>query len=228
MMEAPPTLQEVPKVPAEGLVQQTQAPRARTLTALGKVPRQKQDTEPSQPDEAVLRWGSWPLMCPGRRDWEAGPSIDIPPPSSIEWPPRNWSSLPPAQRRFAVQAVAAILSLQDQPTGHFPTATPNALAEDYSMLMLPKSGQEAPSGHLSAARYSIHSLLRHTQGPQDKAVHDGILQLLRPTPDAGLPSRQRVLKQVDAAGVPVLPYYRKKAQSTNVAEYDPTRPGLSE
>ena len=129
----------------------------------------------------------------------------------------------PNQRRFALQAVAAVMALGDSKEGEFPIQPPEHLAEDYNMLALPGTGSSG-KGHLSQLRLAAHTSLKHSAAAAPE-FHEGLLALLRPGKNQGPKARNKVLAAVNEAQVPLLPYHRP---SRHPKAYDPTKPGLTE
>ena len=236
-MQGPPVDIPVPRVPVDQLVMLPLPPPNYSVTPFGKVhadyvptntKKQALPTEGPAPlpaaDQEVLKWGAWPLLCPGRRDWAAGPSLDLQLLiSSICWPPSNWRAMSPNQRRFVLQAVAGVMALGDSKEGEFPIQPPEQLAEDYNMLALPGTGSSG-KGHLSQLRLAAHTSLKHSAAAAPE-VHEGLLVLLRPGKNQGPKARNKVLAAVNEAQVPLLPYHRP---SHHLKAYDSTKPGLTE
>ena len=136
-----------------------------------------QEGEPvpkQNPVANILSTGSWPTLCPGRRDWSQG-SIQIPLPTSLRWPPKNWETLSPAQKQAAWLAVSTILALKDEPEGNFPTREPSVIQDDYSFLALPGSGPNpTPVTPIRKAtselRLATHSTLKRANDLADRLL----------------------------------------------------------
>ena len=166
-------------------------------------------------DVELLGWGSWPLLCPGRRNWTMRST-------SIQLPAVSWHEMTPGQRSFALQAVAAMVSLQDERLGCFPMCSPAALLEDYSFLALPGTASQS-QGLLSGVRRAIHGALRDTfsRNPSD---HADMMSMLSASHSLGPPARSALLTQVNEDEVPLLPYFRH--QELEVPGYDPCKPAM--
>ena len=220
-MEAPPVLQPTPKLRSHA-TDPVPGPTF-TLNSYGKVklvqsPRSVQPTAQSQltaEDEEALKWGGWPMMCPARRDWEAGVSVQINiPATTIEWPPRNMNTMSDAQRKFALQAVAAMVALGDQEPGHFPLSSPERLAEEYHFLALPQTGPVGANNSLSGMRQLAHCAFLDTLvSSNSRQEHDAMIEMLKAGRALGPAGRRRLLSQVNEAGVPLFPLQPPKGQS---------------
>ena len=115
-------------------------------------------------EEAVLRWGCWPLLSPGLRDWEKATPISITlPVTTIQRPPRNWKEMTGAQRLFAMQTVAAMVSLGDQAAGDFTTASSSSLAEGFNFLALPGGGTTQDRDRFTRLQHEVHGVLKSSQ-----------------------------------------------------------------
>ena len=244
VMERPPALTPTPS----SLAHIPQAP-------LAVVPRPFKNTfsaaHPVEPPARatafdLLRTGSWPSLCPGRRDW-ASASITIPLPiQEVTWPPKNWQRMTAAQRRATWQSMAVILSLGDEPTGHFPACDPTIVMDNYSFLALPGSGSTPPATTpadraMTELRVATHHSLKYAlEDSRDQRHLRSLTQGLRAGIGKGPVGRRRVLDQVNAAAVPLRPL-RKEVSPTNlmkmapptkekaaVPAYSPTRPGLKQ
>ena len=108
-----------------------------------------------------LKTGSWPSLCPERRDWAKGLADILLPVKTVTWPPRNWPQMTKEQRQAAWQAMAIVLSLADEPAGSFPAHDPAVIMEDYNFLALPGSGP-TPSGIMNNS-YPRHLVPRTTR-----------------------------------------------------------------
>ena len=136
-----------------------------------------QEGEPvpkQNPVANILSTGSWPTLCPGRRDWSQG-SIQSPLPTSLRWPPKNWETLSSAQKQAAWLAVSTILALKDEPEGNFPTREPSVIKDDYSFLALPGSGPNptlvTPIRKVtSELRLATHSTLKRANDLADRLL----------------------------------------------------------
>ena len=171
-------------------------------------------------DVKLLCWGSWPLLCPGSRDWTMrSTSIQLPA-VSLRWPPANWHEMTPGQRSFALQTVAAMVSLQDERPGCFPMRSTAALLEDYSFLAFPGTASQS-QGPLSGARRAIHGALRDTF-TRHLSDHADMMLMLSASRSLGPPTRSVLLMQVNEEEVPLLPYFRH--QELEVPGYDPCKP----
>ena len=268
VQEVPGT--RAPSPPAlSGLLEQleyyptvTPAPSSLTIpqAPLAPPPRPFRDTfTAAQPVERsakaaafdLLRTGSWPSLCPGRRDWAKG-SVNIPlPVQTITWPPRNWSQMTKEQRQAAWQAMAIVLSLADEPAGSFPSHDPAVIMDDYSFLALPGSGP-TPSATtpadraMSELRATNHRGLKYAlEDTRDQRHLRGLTQGLAAGVGKGPRGRRRVLELVNAAAVPLRPLRKEApapakttaapakvtsiaAYAPSVPAYSPTRPGLKQ
>ena len=113
----------------------------------------------------LITTGSWPSLCPGRRDWAKGSVNILLPVQTITWPPRNWPQITKEQCQAAWQAMAIVLSLADEPAGSFPSHDPAVIMDDYSFLALPGSGP-TPSATMPADRaMSELRATNHRAGP---------------------------------------------------------------
>ena len=218
-MEAPPVLKPALKLCSHA-TDPVPGPTF-TLNSFGKVelvqtPRSAQPTAQSQltaEDEEALKWGWWPMMCPARRDSEAGVSIRVNvPATTIEWPPHNMNTMSDSQRKFALQGVAAMVALGDQEPGHFPLSSPERLAEEYHFLALPQTGHVGANNSLSSMRQLAHcaflDTLVHSNSKQEHSTMMEMLKAGRALGPAG-----RKLCQVNEAGVPLFPLQPPKGQS---------------
>ena len=110
-------------------------------------------------EEAVLRWGCWPLLSPGFRDWEASPISITLPVTTVQWPPCNWK-MTVAQRLFAMQTMVL---LGDQTAGNFTTASPSLLAEGFNFLALPGGGTTQDRDRFARLQHKVHGVLKLSQ-----------------------------------------------------------------
>ena len=199
----------------------------------------------------LFRTGSWPSLCPGRRDWAKG-SVNIPlPVQTITWPPRNWPQMTKEQRQAAWQAMAIVLSLADEPAGSFPSHDLAVIMDDYSFLALPGSGP-TPSATtpadraMSELRATNHRGLKYAlEDTRDQRHLRGLTQGLAAGVGKGPMGRRRVLELVNAAAIPLRPLRKEApapakttaapakvtsiaAYAPSVPAYSPTRPGLKQ
>ena len=213
----------------------------------------RQEGEPvlkENPVENILTTGSWPTLCPGRRDWSQG-SIRIPLPTSIRWPPQNWEVMDQNQKQAAWLAISTILAAGDEEEGNFPTKDPSVLQEDYSFLALPGSGPVSnpatPLGKSTAdVRLATHSMLKRALDKRDHRQVNDLLHSLQAGVGKGPSARKRVLDTVIRARIPLRPlrkpkvtgekrtyaptsvHIKKPHVTATVPQYSPTRPGIKE
>ena len=243
-MQQPPVFPPAPRVPGK-LVQQPLAPHLKGLTALGKLPSVSASSSPSPPpppppprkpkiprisaaEENILKWGCWPILSPGCRDWDNTTPVQLPlPVTSIEWPPRNWKEMTGPQRLFALQAVSAMFSVGDQNPGCFPTAPPAALAEEYNFLALPGGGLTRCEDPFTKLTHNLRGALKSSQltSPQGE-VHTGMLDILATGRQRGPPARNDIIQRVNEAGVPLLPYVKGQGFESDIEAYDPAHPDI--
>ena len=225
VMECPPALQPVPAIPEASLRQDPLAPRPPTVDRTGK-PLPKQPQAMPSGDVELMKWGSWPLLSPGRRDWSNSSLQIAVPRSRITWPPKNWQVMSRQQRTFALQVVAAMVAMGDEEPGNFPLKSPETLMEEFNMLALPGTGTNHGHDPVALAQRQLHSALKHSSRTDPKA-HQGMLNLLQQGRAAGPRARNDLLRQVNLNNVPVVPYHKGQRQET-VPAYSPSRPGLEE
>ena len=238
-MQQPPVFPPAPRVPGK-LVQQPLAPHLKGLTALGKLPSVSASSSPLPPpppppppkpkiprisatEENILKWGCWPILSPGCRDWENTTPVQLPlPVTSIEWPPRNWKEMTWPQRLFALQAVSAMFSVGDQNSGCFLTAPPAALAEEYNFLALPGGGLTRCEDPFTKLTHNLRGALKSSQltSPQGE-VHTGMLDILATGRQHGPPARNDIIQRVNEAGVPLLPYVKGQGFESDIEACDP-------
>ena len=210
-------------VPAAALAPKPQP----TLTGKGKVrsnptalSARKQPPAIEVTEEQLLRKGSWPLLSPGRRDWEKY-SIQLElPVTHVTWPPSNWHEMSAAQRSFAQRSLAAILSLGDHPDGSFPAASPAVISEDYNFLALPGSSDDADSE--SRMRRAVYQSLKESSG----STKEALVSTLTLGAGKGPAACRDALRQVDDAGVSLLPFFKGQPFVSQTEGYDPTKPDL--
>ena len=181
-------------------------------------------------EEAVLRWGCWPLLSPGLRDWEKATPISITlPVTAVQWPPRNWKEMTGAQRLFAMQTVAAMVSLGDQTAGDFTTASPSSLAEGFNFLALPGGGTTQDRDRFARLQHEVHGVLKSSQQiSSQQGEREELLDILGGGRQRGPPARNELLQQVEDAQVPLLPYYKGQTFQSGVEQYDPSRPHIEQ
>ena len=225
VMECPPALQPVPAIPEASLRQDSVAPRPPTVDRTGK-PLPKQPQAMPSGDVKLMKWGSWPLLSPGRRDWFNSSLQIAVPRSRITWPPKNWQVMSRQQRTSALQVVAPMVSMGDEEPGNCPLKSPEALMEEFNMLALPGTGTNHGHDPVGLAQRQLHSALKHSSRTDPKA-HQGMLNLLQQGRAAGPRARNDLLRQVNLHNVPVVPYHKGQRQET-VPAYSPSQPGLEE
>ena len=176
----------------------------------------------------LLKTGSWPSLCPGRRDW-ASVSVDIPLPiQNARMPSKNWQLITPAQRQPAWQAMAITQSLGDEPTRNFLACDPAVVMDDYIFLALPGSGP-TPQATTPAdwtmreLQVSTHHNLKYMlEDPRGQRHLPGLTQGLMAGVSKGPMGRHNILAKVNTAAVPLQPL-RKEAISTNPKMVPPVK-----
>ena len=214
-------------------------PPSPALTPQGKLPSLALSTMD------LLKTGSWPALCAGRRDWEQGQPIQVAlPATSIRWPPTNWGQMSQEQKIAAWQTLAVMLSWLDEPEGRFPNSSPSRLMDDFSFLALPGSGvgpkpQNKKDRALGELRARNHNALKMASA-KDPQLEAELVASLQGSRAAGPARRRALLHQVEAAGVPVRPLWkstippppppppkRPKTDTATAADvYSPTRPEM--
>ena len=225
-LETPPTLEKVPKIAT--VTQQPLVKPSSTLTSKGKIP-----SEEVNPVGEVLKRGSWPSLCPGRRDWGACEPMRLSlPVNEVTWPPRNWKEMSPEQKREAWRAVSYIMSLGDEEPGCFPTKAPGSLMDDYMFLALPGSGPSpAPKGTaekcLSDLRAASFRALKYTAEENPRQCADLVKNFSTGSTE-GPAFRASILEKVVGAEVPVRALRKQKVAKPRgpVPQYNPTKPGF--
>ena len=176
----------------------------------------------------LLKTGSWPSLCPGRRDWTQG-TVSIPLPiQKITWPPRNWLSMTQQQRQGAWQAVATMLSLADEAEGNFPDCDPAVLMDNYSFLALPGSGPSptatTPADRaMTELRASNHRAVKYAlDDTRDQRHLQSLTRGLSAGVNQGPMGPRQVLSLIDAAAIPLRPL-RREAQKTTTKAAAPVK-----
>ena len=177
----------------------------------------------------MFRWGCWPLLSPGLRYWEKASPISITlPVTTVQWPPHNWKEMTGAQCLFAMQTMAAMVSLGNQAVGNFTTASPFSLAAGFNFLALLGGGTTQDRDRFARLQHWVHGVLKSSQqiSGQQGAIEE-LLDILGSGRQCGPPARNELLQQVEDAKVPLLPYFKGQTFESSVKQYDPLRPTSS-
>lgn len=176
--------------------------------------------------EELMAQGAWPLLPPARRDWEGG-AINISlPAKTYTWPPTNWKTLTPDQRRDAWLAMSVMLNWSASYGTDYPDRSAKSITEEYNMLHLPGSSDVPSDSHikpqdkyLSDVRLSIHSYLKHSVN-ESGDTRSSVMDMLASDKSTPSPQQIKILDSCKKENIPVQPYIRTQ-QFESAQAYDP-------